>query len=149
MTGGNGNDWSGIITWAILFLGWFVVHKVTLIRERRKEKRETAKQFCTDLRELEIAALDFHTADNRNGRKATDLRQQVERVILQLQRKPLSQLNVPLSRMVVLRQRITRNNMDPSDFGSKLADDLFIYEIRNAITDLIASVEDEREKLWP
>lgn len=148
MTEGCGNFWSGTITWVLVFAGWVFVHQATLSRERRREKRESALSICACIRELEAAAIDFHTADHFDGRKATDLRQQIARIILQLQSRPLSELRIPLHRMTNLRQRLTRHNADPSDFVSQAADSEIVYEIRNAVTDLIASIDDERERQW-
>ena len=35
-----GVNWTSLVTWILVFVGWFAVHKATLSRERRKEKRE-------------------------------------------------------------------------------------------------------------
>lgn len=71
------NGWTSAVSWGLIFLGWFVVHKTTLRQERRKEKRETAHKVCIELRELERLAINFHTAQEHDSRNATDLRQSV------------------------------------------------------------------------
>lgn len=81
MTEACSSDWADIVTWAMVFGGWFFVHTTTLSRERRKEKREVAHKICSELRSLECQALDFHTAPSHDSRKATDLRQDVDRLI--------------------------------------------------------------------
>lgn len=140
--------WSSVVTWTLVFGGWFVVHQATLSRERRKEKREAARQICIDLRLAERLAIDFHTSPSHDSRKATDLRQDIERLILQLQRQPLAELGIPLSRMIQFRRSITRQNIDPSDFAAQTADAILVRDIRNAVTDLIESIEDQRENKW-
>lgn len=148
MTESCSNDWADIITWAMVFGGWFIVHKTTLSRERRKEKREVAHKVCSELRSLECQALDFHTAQSHDSRKATDLRQDVDRLIRQLQRPPLSALGIPLQSLIQLRRSITRQNADPSDFFCQTADSELVQNIRNAITDLIGDIGDRREQHW-
>lgn len=137
-----------VATWILVFIGWAVVHRATLSRDRRKEKREISMQICKDIVELQSAAIDFHTASDFNARKSTDLAQQVERIILRLQRPPLSELNIPLTRMITLRRQITKHNIDPTDFRSQPVDSQIIFGIRNAITDLVIVIEDTRECIW-
>lgn len=141
-------DWTHVVTWALVFGGWGVVHAATLHRDRRKEKREISIQICKNLADLQIAAIDFHTAPSFEVRKSTDIAQQVERVAAQIQKCPLDQLQIPVMRIVTLRQRITRRNIDPSDFKQQPADGDLILEIRNAVTDVIVSIEDARERVW-
>jgi hypothetical protein len=144
----NAGDFSSIITWALVFGGWWVVHKATLSRERRKEKRETAHQICIDLRAVECLAIDFHTAQNHDSRKATDICQDTERLVLQIQRTPLSELSIPLYRWTHLRRSITLHNVDPSDFSPRPANSELIRDIRNAVTDVIDAIEERREQCW-
>jgi len=140
--------WTDTVTWLLVFFGWVAVHRATLIRDRRKEKREVSMKICTDIAELQSAAIDFHTSSHFNARKSTDLAQQVERIILRLQKPPLSELNIPRARMVTLRRRITKHNIDLTDFKSQPADSEIIFGIRNAATDLTILIEDTRECVW-
>lgn len=140
--------WTDIVTWVLIFLGWAAVHKATLIRDRRKEKREISMQMCKDISELQSAAIDFHTAPHFDARKSTDLAQQVERIIIRLQKLPLSELDIPLTRLITLRRKITKSNIDLSDFQSQTVGSPIIFDIRNAVTDLIILIEDNRECVW-
>ncbi|HXU93961.1 MAG TPA: hypothetical protein VFP33_09925 [Gallionella sp.] len=140
--------WTEAVTWLLVFIGWGVVHLATLARDRRKEKRETSMQLCKDIADLQSAAIDFHTAARFDSRKSTDLAQQVERIILRVQKKPLSELNIPLTRLITLRRKITQHNVDASDFSSQPADSEIILGIRTAISDLIGAIEDSRESVW-
>ncbi len=140
--------WKSYITWLLVFAGWVIVHFATLNRDRRKEKREASKQLCSSLLELQGSALDFHTAPHCDVRRSTDLAQQVEHILLQLEKAPLNELGVPIGRRVVLRQSITRKNVDPSDFMPQQADSELMMDIRNAVTDMIFAIEDAREQKW-
>ena len=140
--------WANIVTWILIFFGWYVVHRATLARDRRKEKREISTRLCTNLIELQSAAIDFHTGSHCDLRKSTDIAQQVENILIQLQTSPLSELNVPYAPRVALRQSITRQNIDPIGFVAQQPDSQIIMDIRNAITDMIFAIEDARESKW-
>lgn len=140
--------WSDVVTWLLVFIGWAVVHRATLIRDRRKEKREISMQICTDIAELQSAAIDFHTSPHFNARKSTDLAQQVERIILRLQKPPLNELKIAREHMVTLRRRITKRNIDLTDFKSQPDDGEIIFGIRNAVTDLTTLIESNKECVW-
>ena len=141
-------EWTQAVTWIVVFLGWYAVHKAALNRDRRKEKREISAKVCANLTELQAAAIDFHTADHCDVRKSTDLAQQVERIVEQLQKAPMQELKIPLIQRVTLRQRITKKNIDPSDFLPQMPDSPIVIEIRNAVTDTISAIEDARERVW-
>jgi len=132
----------------MVFIGWAVVHRATLIRDRRKEKREISMQICKDIADLQTAAIDFHTASQFDARKSADLGQQVERIILRLQKSPLGELEIPLQNLIRLRRKTTLLNIDASNFSSQPAGSQIIFDIRNAATDLIICIEDTRERIW-
>lgn len=142
------DGWTNAVSWGLIFLGWFVVHKITLRRERRKEKREAAHKICIELCELERLAINFHTAQVHDSRNATDLRQSVVRLIRHLQREPLTELKISNQSLILLRQSITRQNADPSDFSAQTADSDLVRNIRDATSDLIEVIEDGRERVW-
>lgn len=143
-----GDNWTSLVTWVLVFVGWFAVHKTTLSRERRKEKREVAWQICIEFRTTERSAIDFHTAQSHDNRKATDLRQDIERLIRRLQRAPLSELDIPFRCMIRFRQSITRQNVDPSDFAAQATDSDLVQNIRDTTTDLIEAIENRRNHCW-
>lgn len=140
--------WTDAVTWLVVFSGWAIVHRATLIRDRRKEKREFSMQICTDITELQAAAIDFHTASDFNARKSTDIAQQVDHIVHRLQKPPLNELKIPLPNLITLRRKITKHNIDLTDFKAQAADSQIIFGIRNAATDLIILIEDNRESVW-
>ena len=139
---------TNIVTWLLIVSGWAFVHHATLIRERRKEKREISVQIRKDIADLQSIAIDFHTAPHYDSKKSTDLAQQVGRINIRLQRKPLSELGIPLAILITLRRQITKNNIDLSNFTPQQIDSKIIVGIRNAVNDLISLVEDNRECVW-
>lgn len=143
------NGWGSAFTWVLVFVGWCVVHQATLARDRRKEKRDVSARFCSDLLKLQADAIDFHTADKYDSRKSHDVAQQVDRIVGQLTKVPLVELNVPYERFIALRQAITMNNSEASDFKPQPLDALLVFDIRNAVMDLVDAVEEARETRWP
>ncbi len=145
---GAGTIIASVITWVVVFVGWIIVHNATLARDRRREKREACRQICTSLEELQAAAIDFHTSNQFNLRASSDLGHSVEQIILRLQGKPFSELNVPRSRIKAIRQRLTEKNVDLSDFSSQSADSEIVLDVRTAISDLVMYLDSRKETVW-
>lgn len=139
---------SDFVTWVLVCAGWYFVHKTTLTRERRKEKREIAIKFCKDILDLQSTAIDFHTAKAFDPRKSADIGHQIEQIIHRLQKAPLRELNIPRFCYIALREKITLTNIDLSDFKSQKHDSEIILDIRTAADDLIIAIEDARERVW-
>ena len=144
----SSNNWPNVVTWLLVSAGWLVVHQATLSRERRREKREESLKFCAELRSIENLAIDFHTNAQHDALKATDLRQEVERLSRKLQRVPLSDLNIDHKLIIQFRQSVTRKNFDPHNFAPQTPESDILYGIRDAVTDLVESIEVNRERYW-
>src|SRR5262245_49081618 len=102
------------------------------MRERRKERRETAKAAIESLRTLEKEALEFHTSPAFDAVSAEELTYRVNRVIRSLQRAPLSRLDLPVGRMVRLRKAITLNNSSQKTFTVQPSGGTLLTDIRTA-----------------
>jgi hypothetical protein len=140
--------WPNLITWLLVLAGWFAVHQATLSRERRKERREAAKFTIESLRELEVDALKFHMAPGFDSVQADQLIYRAGRIIRGLQRTPMSELELPLGRMVRLRRSMTLNNADASVFKPQTAGSGLLMEIRAAVDDLVDAIETARDTKW-
>jgi hypothetical protein len=137
-----------VITWLIVIAGWVIVHRTTLSRERRREKRDTAKQFLSDLYALEKSAHQFHGAPNYDEYAAAKLRMQCDRLIKILQRTPFNELRISPSLMIALRRAITRNNIDPTAFSPQAANSRIQLDIRYATDDLADAIEIAKASHW-
>lgn len=140
--------WSNLPTWILVLFGWWVVHWASLTRERRKEKRELSNRVVQDLFELEREAIDFHTANVFNTLQSEQLMTHIERLILSLQRQPMSELDVPLGKMIKLRRSITLNNADSEQFVAQSTNSNIVREIRSSIADLVDLIEAKRDQVW-
>lgn len=145
---GAGNTVASVVTWVLVFFGWVFVHRATLVRDRRREKREACRQMCTSLEELQAAAIDFHTSNKFSLRASSDLGQSVEQIVLRLLGKPFCELDVPRGRLKAIRQRLTGRNVDISDFTSQSDDSEIILEIRTAISDLTMYLDSRKDDVW-
>jgi hypothetical protein len=140
--------WPSVVTWVLVLAGWFAVHLATLARERRKERRELSKALVESLRGIEVDALAFHTAPAFNAVQADLLLHAIGRLLRSLQRIPMSELGLPLSRMVRVRKSVTLKNFDKSAFQTQQSGSVILTNIRASIDDLVEAIEAEREIRW-
>lgn len=140
--------WANVLTWLSVFGGWVVVHKASLFRERRKEKRDGARCVADELSALERQAIDFHSSGLYESFAAAELRKQTERLIRRLQRLPLSELDVQTALLVRLRKSITLENIDPSNFAPQEANGQLLLNIRAAVDDLTIAIDTSKELHW-
>lgn len=140
--------WPTFFTWLLVLIGWVAVHRATLSRERRKERREACGKLVERLIELESSARAFHVATSFDAHRFDVLRYETDRLISSLQRPPINTLDLPLGRMVRLRKSITLNNVDPKTFVAQSAGSAILRDIRSAVDDLIDAIEGARERQW-
>lgn len=134
------------VTWLLVVLGWLVVHRKTLERERRKEHREASQRIVNELREIEQEATAFHRSQQFDGDRAESLMWRVTRAIKSLQRPPLSTLQINISCLSQLRRSITLRNFDASSFSTQQASSEIVKDIRYATDDLIEEIEAARDR---
>jgi len=56
--------WTQIVTWLLVIAGWLLVNHQNNIREKRKEIRTILDKIQSLLDEIEIQAVNYHTARN-------------------------------------------------------------------------------------
>lgn len=133
-------------TWALVLLGWYVVHRTTLLRERRKENRESVAQLIHDIKATEELAVRFNTAEQFEPLVSESVIWQTSRIIRTLQRKPLKDLNIPLTLMVKFRRGLTLMNTDASSFQTQTCNGDVVIGIRSITDRMIEAVEAARDK---
>lgn len=141
-------DWANIVTWLIVFLGWWAVHKTALLRERRKENREAVNLLIVEIRNIEKLAIEFHTGEKFNPYISDSIIWKASHVIRFLQREPFRGLEIPETLMIQLRKDLTLSNMDASTFSSQDYHSDIIKNIRTTIDNLIDSLEAARDKVF-
>lgn len=136
----------GSLTWLLVLLGWYVVHRASLSRERRKERREITFRCVDEVKDIERRALGFHTAAAYCHDAVEEITVDVSRLIRRLQRPPLQSLQIPTQHLVRLRQSITLKNADLSGFTAQQRNGEIPQEIRSACNSLIDAIELARER---
>jgi hypothetical protein len=120
-------EWAQTVTWILVITGWWLVNRQNNIREKRKEIRTLLDKIQNTLDEIESQAIKYHTAE-----KSDDLAFALKRslnkkfpnklAILKLRDLEVENCYLFLKQ---LRQAITLENFDTSDFEiKKISDDL-------------------------
>lgn len=141
-------DWSQAVTWTLVVIGWFVVHKTTIQREQRRERRDVVNRAVQELLDIEHIAASFHTAHHFDSGNAEALTWRTNRVIRSLQRKPLSMLQVDIKMLAQLRRSITLKNMDASSFSCQPPGSQLLKDIRHATDQVIEQIEKRRDETF-
>lgn len=139
---------SSLATWGLVYLGWWKVHQLSLDRERRKEKRESAAKLLNQVRSIEQEAIDFHRRTKYDEDLRASLIYSVSRVSRLLQQAPYSELAINNKIIIAFRQSITLKNADPTEFKSQSSNSLFVHEIRTSADELVDAIELAKERLY-
>lgn len=137
-----------IPTWLIVVVGWFVVHRLTVKREQRKEARECVDAFVRTLRESEAKAISFHQGNVFKDDLARALVFDIQRAIAKLKRHPFASFNISPDSLIELRRAITLNNFDSSQFACQPANSLILSDIANAVDGIEDQLESEYERIY-
>lgn len=142
----SGTGWSNVVTWFLVLVGWFVVHRTELAQERRKENREAVTRIIDEIKELEGRAIGFHSSEKYSAEDSEWLTWRIVRLNRCLQRPPLNSLKIPLALMVRFKKAFTLNNTDPSSFAPKEYHGDLIVGIRRITDEMIEAVEAARDR---
>lgn len=151
-----------LVSWLLIIGGWFFVHKATLSRERRKEKRETIDRVLEEIRSIESIAIDFHSSKVFDKKINSNITLRIDRLSKKLQAPPtFNELMIPTQLMIEFRQAITLKHFDKSNFPfivqrimkgnpyPATSIELLIKDINAATDDLIDYIEDAKNTMFP
>ncbi|SCZ86434.1 conserved hypothetical protein [Nitrosomonas mobilis] len=158
------NYWSlvpPLFSGVLIIGGWFVVHKATLSRERRKEKREIINNVLEEIRAIESIAVDFHNSVIFDGKVNSNITLRIDRLSRKLQATPFAELGISRDLMIQIRQAITLKHFDKSDFPTVFQRitqrnpysashiEILIKDINAATDDLIDCIETAKNTNFP
>ena len=129
-------------------IGWFVVHRLTVKREQRKEARECVDAFVRTLREIEVRAISFHQSDVLEDNLARALRFDIQRTIAKLKRQPFASFRISSDLLKEFRRAITLKNFDSKNFKCQPANSPILRGIANAVDDIEDQLESEYERIY-
>lgn len=138
-------QFSDAATWVLVIAGWYVIHRATLSRERRKESRDAVSKSIDQIRSIEDLAIKFHTSENFNTESYESLIWQINRTIRSLQRPPLKELDLSKSLLSRFRREITLNNADASTFEQQDRGSIIVKDIRTTTDRLLDAIEAARD----
>lgn len=136
------------VTWWMVLVGWIVVHRTTLSRERRKENREAVARIIDEINVVGNLAITFHTSRTFDSQASDALIWRVNRVIRTLQRLPLQNLDIPLGMMVRFRKGLTLLNTDASVFVTQTYQGEIVKGVRAVTDDLLETIEAARDRIF-
>ncbi len=124
-----------------IFLGWVVVHYLSVRREKEKEKRQLAEKTIGLIEELEKIAIDYHLHDGRLEASETDIWRLFAQIERYLSRMRLDRNKDETLYLIALRQAIMYENFGPDYHGPQMKDSKIIREIRVAADKIIAFLD--------
>ena len=120
-------EWSQVVTWLLVILGWWLVNRQNNIREKRKEIRAFIDKLQNSLDELESHAIKYHTSEKSDDLAFSlkrSLNKKIPNKIALLKSRNLD-MNKCYPYMKQLRQAITLENFDTANFHPRdISDDL-------------------------
>ncbi len=150
------------VSWLLIIGGWLFVHRTTLSRERRKEKREEINNTIQEIRAIESIAIDFHNSKIFDEKAASNLILRIDRLSKKLQTPPtFNELKIPTQLMIEFRKTITLEHFDKSNFPSIVqrimkdnpypatSIEILIRDINSATDDLVDCIEAEKNNKFP
>ncbi|MFZ2884630.1 hypothetical protein [Nitrosomonas europaea] len=151
-----------LVSWLLIIGGWLFVHRATLSRERRKEKREEINNTIQEIRAIENIAIDFHNSKIFDEKAASSLTLRINRLNRKLQAPPtFNELKIPTQLMIEFRKTITLEHFDKSNFPSMvqrimkgnpypaISIEILIRNINSATDDLVDCIEAEKNNKFP
>ncbi|MDP1559250.1 MAG: hypothetical protein Q8K59_08835 [Nitrosomonas sp.] len=133
-------DWKDIITWLLVIVGWFIVHIVTMSRERLKENRDAALRIVEEIRRVEEISVEFQTSTEFSDEKYDLLVWRISRIAMAIYRPPLKHLQISTDIVIKFRQNLTMNT-DKSKFVTQSHNEEIIKNIHEATDNLISEIE--------
>ncbi|WP_396956623.1 hypothetical protein [Nitrosomonas sp.] len=148
--------------WLLVIGGWYVIHRTTLIRERRKEKREEIDRVLEEIRAIESIAIDFHNSEVFDKKANSNITLRIDRLSRKLQAPPtFNELKITTQLMIEFRKTITLEHFDKSNFPSIVqrimkgnpypatSIEILIRDINSATDDLVDCIEAEKNNKFP
>ncbi len=131
-----------ILNIILLLVGWVVVHRLSVKREKDKEKRQLGEKIIGIVEELELTAKAYHT---RSGRLEVDeekIWSSLAKIERGLQRMHLARNIQDNMHIIRLRMAITYKNFGNDPFEKQSEDSKLIANITIAAEEMISFIDD-------
>lgn len=138
-------DW---VSWALVLIGWFVVHRTTLERERRKENREIAARIIDSLYALCHDGRQFHTSKEFNEELSFDISQKLGRIFREINLPPISNLKISNEKLMEARMALTLKNFEKSSFKKHEPSSPLVQDVTFSIEELVSEIETKARTMF-
>lgn len=139
---GSSRYYFQVITWAIIFIGWFFVAWVQEGRERSKETFDLMRKLAVRIEDLMSKSILHHTTsfDPVAFRKITAEIKFVSDSFSELRRRGL--VSATSSQLIIdLRKAITSTNYSATEYVCQAGDSSFVADIDSYSHELIFMIE--------
>lgn len=145
-----GSSWWGqAVSWAIIFVGWYVVNRQNNARETRKEIRASLLDLYKHLDGIEDAAFNYH-AGTGNAGEARKIRRDIQQIAARIVLARRGSMQISYSReLAAFRKAVTFENFDTANFVAKPAQDPLFDQISDTKRNLIMALEQAYSKAYP
>lgn len=140
---------SEVVALVLLVFGWFATHLFSEARERRKELRAFLDKSLATFWKITEDAIAFHSAQEHDASKASNLVTRLHLAIRQLKRCKVGRAPTTQVAITRLRQAITLANFDKSNFCTQPPDSSILADISNAAADLEECIEGRYLEMYP
>ncbi len=133
-----------VITWLIVFAGWYIINEQNKRRETRKEVRQSIDTIAVDLDAITDLAYEYHSTRDHDS----DVSQRIKYELLRLE-KSLNRLKYPISvnvdaEVIGLRRAITFKNFDTAEHVALSSND----ELFNSISESVCELREKLESSY-
>lgn len=137
-----------LITWAVIWFGWYVVNKQCNSREKRKELRHAIYSIVSNLDEFEKKVVAYHTSDARDRELASDIRLSINRIISSIMLLKSSGLTIDNKVALQLRQSVTLKNFDSSKHEKQSLRGEILQDVAYAKDQVVQALEKAFSKCY-
>jgi hypothetical protein len=142
-------DFGDIISWIVIFVGWYIVNRQNNNRETRKEVRASMLSLYRHLDEIEIDAIAYHTGDG-DPLLARKIKRDIDQIPARIALAQRGSMKCRYSMYLIqFRQAITLNNFDSASFAPKDPTDRFFDAIVVSKRSLIYSLDRAYNRAYP
>jgi hypothetical protein len=141
---------NSVVTWALVIVGWFIIHREMEYRECRRELRKTIDELTGDIYGLEHKAWDYYLQDggsDESARLAVSMKRDKtslsHRINLLTDTYKKGQHFQNVGKMVAYGNAITEHPFEAKDRAKLPTNDSRLLDISHAANDLVHVLEAE------
>lgn len=121
-------------------LGWFLVDRLAMRRERFAEWRKLAQNSVQILEDIEKKALCYHTSSSRNIQLEEDIIKEIERMEIKMLILSKNLCSIKMDCITNFKRAVTMRNFQSNAFSQQTADSAIYKNIIARTNQIIDSL---------